>query len=74
MAAIRKHREKCQAEICGHRVPSISRLCRQLKDTKEWARRMEAQADRQETIPGKKALETILVGDLVQRAHKLPFV
>jgi hypothetical protein len=67
MATIRKRGTKWQVQIRRHGFPSIARSFSKKSDAAEWARHWEAKADRNELPANTKILDSISLGDLVQR-------
>jgi hypothetical protein len=67
MASIRKRRGKWQVQIRLQNTPALARSFGFKKDAEEWAREMEARAQRGELGPDRKALDGITLGCLVKR-------
>jgi hypothetical protein len=67
MATIRKRGTKWQVQIRRHGFPSISKSFSKKSDASEWARHWEAKADRNELPANTKILDSLSLGELVQR-------
>ena len=67
MATIRKRGDKWQVQIRRLALRPVSRSFHVLKDAETWARQMEVQADRGESLPDSRALQRVTLGNLVER-------
>ncbi|MER8484248.1 site-specific integrase [Mesorhizobium sp. M1322] len=67
MATIRKRGTKWQVQIRRQGFPTISRSFLKKGDAAEWARHWEAKADRNELPANAKVLDSISLGQLVER-------
>ncbi|RWP14864.1 MAG: site-specific integrase [Mesorhizobium sp.] len=67
MATIRKRGTKWQVQIRRQEFPTISRSFLNKGDAAEWARHWEAKADRNDLPTNTKALNSISLGQLVER-------
>jgi integrase len=67
MATIRRKGERFHVQIRRAGYPSLSRSFGTLADAKEWARQREVEADRGDLGPNRKVLQSITLGDLVER-------
>ncbi len=66
MATIRKRGQRYQVQVRRRGHSLLSRSFRYLEDAKLWARQIEAEAGRS-TLPNRKALNGITLGQLVGR-------
>lgn len=67
MATIRKRGTRWQAQIRRQGFPTLSKSFAKKSDAAEWARHWEAKADRNELPVNSKVLNSITLGQLVQR-------
>ena len=67
MATIRRHRKKWQVQIRRAGLAPISKSFLELKDAKAWARHKEVQADRRELPSNPRALQQVILGELIVR-------
>tara|TARA_R110002126_G_scaffold89182_2_gene213256 strand:+ start:1542 stop:2531 length:990 start_codon:yes stop_codon:yes gene_type:complete len=73
MPTIRKRNSRWQAQVRRLGFPSVSKSFLLRKDALEWAREMERQVDRKELSPDLKILDTISLGQLIER-YKIQIV
>jgi integrase len=67
MATIRRRRGKYEVQIRRSGLPHVSRSFHALTDARTWARQMEVQADRGDLPADPKALQKVILGELVAR-------
>jgi integrase len=67
MATLRKRQDKWQAQVRRRGAPNATRSFLLRSDAVAWARQMELQADRRGLATAHKALDQILVADIVMR-------
>lgn len=67
MASIRKKSGKWQVQIRRQGFPQISKTFARKADAVEWARSMDAKADRVELPPNRRILDAVTLQELVER-------
>lgn len=67
MSTIRKRNSRWQVQVRRFGFPPVSKSFQNRKDALEWSREIERQADRYELLPDLKVLDTITLGQLIER-------
>jgi len=67
MATLRKRGTKWQVQVRRKGQPSLTQSFHLKQDAEAWARQVELQADRNELPQDRQILETITLGELVER-------